>query len=638
MFSILNNQKCISDYDQYIKFENTLDEFIMKKIKEFKDNYRKLNNIIEFDSKDKYAFRNIIEERYKVINHVEYPFYEYFYYFNYINEDYLLNYLNHSEKDKFPVLLKYLENHYSNKKVNLYSLEKLPLFNKVLNLFSESYSYQIKRDKAKTLPLKGETIYSENKNLIDDFINYYNYLQIKNEKNNSIMKLSPENYLCDFFIDDNNDFGRSYKKIYKEFIKEENKEILPLLNNKIEKQIFEKNCKDEINIQSASPNEIFIINNFSQTFFLNEAMRFFSFNEKIFNCSYRKFALYKDEEYNLTYINYDLLENQMTEILLRNKKLFNDSITTFVYFNEDLTFENTNLITTFIDEYEVTNDIIDIEDKKILYKFFKENEEKENLLNSIFQNFNELILFLNNNKKVTKQKSKKALIFNGNNKIYETFPALEGKVSQEFKDLFNNKDNLIIYKIPCLFEYYRNLIFKSIKKGLAKYQIDIKEEKKELIEKCLKDQTFIDKDILREAIRNFIILFLNLVKDKENKVKNNQNNFVIYFDIRDIWPKNIYNKSNDNFKKELENLQKMEVNLNQILSLYNYLGDNINEDYFKDVKKAIERENDAKKEEELKEQEPYQSKGGNDGNNYDNDEDSNSDEYDDDNAFDKIFA
>ena len=41
---------------------------------------------------------------------IEYPFYQYFYYSDYIDEDYIDNILKNKDKSNYPVLAKYLEN------------------------------------------------------------------------------------------------------------------------------------------------------------------------------------------------------------------------------------------------------------------------------------------------------------------------------------------------------------------------------------------------------------------------------------------------------------------------------------------------------------------------------------------------
>ena len=390
LFSALNKHKIINDFNVLDEFEKNLDILIHKKIDSFIKDYKTLNKSMN----DSFSFQDFIEEKYDNLNDKEYPFYNYFYYSDYINETYLLKRIK-SKKEKYPVLFKVLENN-SNLKRNQYSLDNLPNFNEVLNLFIEKYFYSINREKAKVLQLKDlkdDDIYLNNRNEIKTFINFYNNLKLKDSKNKEI-KLSDESQIADFFVDDGNEFGKSYKKIYAEFIKIQNAEINDLLENKIEQEIFERDCKDKINIQSANSNEVFITT-FSEKF---------SFDEVVFNSSYRKIAFDRNyNSHNQFEVNLDLIEDEMTELLLKNKKLFNDSIINFVYSNEKLEFENTNIITEFNKLYTIEN--INLKDKILLYKFYQNNKEKnlEFFLN-ILKDFNQTIILLNNNKKLLNEK------------------------------------------------------------------------------------------------------------------------------------------------------------------------------------------------------------------------------------------
>ena len=289
-------------------------------------------------------------------------------------------------------------------------------------------------------------------------------------------------------------------------------------------------------------------------------------------------------------IDLETVEDKMTELLLKNKKLFNDSIINFIYANEDLEFENKDIITIFNNEYEIEN--IKIEDKEILYKFYNRNKENQNLFKTIFNDFIQLIIFLNKNKILLREEKKKGISIKDDSKIEETFKDLGEKVSKHFKELFAKKDNFTLNKTTYLFEYFRNLILGMVKLELKVFQYDLEEEQKNLIETCFKEQRLITKEQFKFTLRSFIVLFLNLVNDKENKIRRNPNNMVNYLDIPDIWDKSIYN--NENFKKELDNLKKINVKINQIIYLYDFLGDNINNDYFNDVKKVIDKEKELK--------------------------------------------
>ena len=117
-------------------------------------------------------------------------------------------------------------------------MNNINLFNSVLNLINEKYTNKISREYAEKKQLKDEEIYVNNKDLIDKFINFYNNLNIKEA---NCQKLSIDNPLCDFLLDDNNKFGIIYKSIYQNFAKEQNEKLENLLDNKIERGVFDMN-------------------------------------------------------------------------------------------------------------------------------------------------------------------------------------------------------------------------------------------------------------------------------------------------------------------------------------------------------------------------------------------------------------
>jgi len=98
-----------------------------------------------------------------------------------------------------------------------------------------------------------------NKKLIDDFFDFYYKLEINNDKG-EIIKLSNEKNLIDLFINDDNVIGKSYKKIYKNFVNEQNTKIENLLENKIQNGIFDNNYRTKINIQQISGKKYLLLN------------------------------------------------------------------------------------------------------------------------------------------------------------------------------------------------------------------------------------------------------------------------------------------------------------------------------------------------------------------------------------------
>ena len=128
-----------------------------------------------------------------------------------------------------------------------------------------------------------------------------------------------------------NKYGDSYKNIYKKFAKEQNEKLLILLDNKIDRGIFDINCKEKINIQQINDIEVFTLILPKET----------SFIDILFNSSYRKILDSEAINYELIKkfkINYDLIEEYMIDLLLKNKKLLDDDINGFSYNNEEFEY------------------------------------------------------------------------------------------------------------------------------------------------------------------------------------------------------------------------------------------------------------------------------------------------------------
>jgi len=579
LFPILNTEKRIDNYESYAKFESNLETNIQKIIKKYKEDINKNNLIKRKNDTDKSSFIFILKEIYKSSDYKkeEYPFYEYFYFTDYLNEEYISEKLSHMDENKYPVLKSYLESKKTQKADN-YSLENLNLFNSVLNLINEKYSNKIPREYAEKKKLKDEEIYNNNKNLIDKFITFYNDLKLSNQK------LSTDNYLIDFLLDSDNKFGKTYKNIYEKFAKEQNEKLENLLDSKIESGIFDINCKNKINIQQINEKEIFTLSFQKQN----------SFIDILFDASYRKILdnearsneLYKEYE-----INYDLIEENMTEQLLKNKKLLNGEITEFIYNNEVFANQVTNLITSFKKKY---NKNISIYDKVAIYKFYKDNSNNPLLFKNMINDFIELIKYLNDKKKENEDKIKentktKDIDITEETKISDVVNKLNDTFSNEFIKIFENNEGLTVDKASEIFLYYLKLSFDFIKDQLKNYQNELDDKTKEAIKNYYQIEHPISQKNFACAIRLFTTLVLFLEEDKENKIKSNRNNLVNYLKAPDLWNKDIY--ENDDFNKNLNELKLFNAQINQILSLYETLGKDIEPNFVNDVLDQIEKEN-----------------------------------------------
>ena len=624
LFEKLHKQECINNYEDLIKFENELEILIQENLNKLKIKIEKYKEIEEKYINDEKSGIALLKEIYNKdkYDHKNYPYYEHFYYTDYLDEEYINKILLGKNKNEFPILRKYLEYKKQKKISDKYPLDKLIIFNKVLNLFNDKYSNQISREKAEKTIIKDSNIYEnpEYKKLIDEFIELFNSFKEKEEGKNEIIKLDiNKNCLCDFLLVDDNKYGKSYKRIYRNFIKKQNEELKKLFEKKTEKLIFNDDYINSINVQQIKEDEIF-------TFNLPKKFNFF---EVICNSSYRKVIDTQDyKDYNEYKINLNSIESKMTDLLLKNKKLLNNEIIGFNFNNEIFSYE----INDSIYNFKYGDKKISIEDKVIFYNYIMENNGNNEKYKIIINNFITLIEYLNK----IKQYENSAI--NEYTKIYEIeIVKYHKNISKEFLDIFMNQNNLVVNKIPNMFDCYLKLIFKYIKDDIEKYQEKIEINKKEvniieyakenkekeeqkyyIDEKILQkiDKIFEDKDMIiqKETLATAIRLFISLIlyrekeKDKDKKIKSNRKNIVEYLKSKDLWEERIYNDSR--FEENLEKIKELNIKINKILWLYYYLMKDKNEDFEKDILEYIkeleedkERIRNEKKEREREEKE-----------------------------------
>ena len=244
---------------------------------------------------------------------------------------------------------------------------------------------------------------------------------------------------------------------------------------------------------------------------------------------------------------------------------------------------------------------------------------------TIINDFITLIKYLN--------KIKDNNIINENTKISEIeIVKTKKNISKDFQDIFinnNDKDNnnkgnndLIVNKIPNMFDYYLKIIFKYIKKDIEKYQ-EKKEDKnegdkkkendkkekskfyfdeitiKKLDEIFEKKDMIIKKESLATAIRLFIsiVLYREKEKDKDKKIKLNRKNIIEYLKSKDIWEANIYNDGQ--FEENLEKIKSLNIKIKEILWFYYYLIDNKDEGFENEVKEHLKKIKDKEEKKRL---------------------------------------
>ena len=135
------------------------------------------------------------------------------------------------------------------------------------------------------------------------------------------------------------------------------------------------------------------------------------------------------------------------------------------------------------------------------------------------------------------------------------------------------------------------MIFAEVKEEIKNYQdqnnnYQLEEEIIEKLNEFFDKEPLISKDDFKRAIRLFITLVLFREEDKENKIKNNHKNLINYLKAQDLWDKIIFD--DENFIENLNELKLFNLQINQILSLYNYLTDNKEENFFEEIQNYID--------------------------------------------------
>ena len=586
LFPILNKQKTIDNYKDLYKLEEILESKIQELIYKFILDGNSLEPLNIDEDNDKNSTINLLKENFakEFYKDDEFPFYKYFYFTDYLNERHLKEKLTIFAAKKYPVLKTYLDFKIDNREEkNKNLLDNLHLFNNSLNIISQKYCYNVSREYAEKAKFQDEDIYKNNKILFDNFIKFYNNLDLKELQ--SKHSLNSSNSLADFFIEDTNEYGKSYKIIYKAFIQKQNEKLESLLDEKIAKDIFDNNCKDKKKIEEIKEEEIFTLN----------LPKKISFIEILFNYSHRN-ALNKYpidyKAYKSYDINYDYIEEKMTELLLKNKKLLIDDndtyITDFIYNNEEFNNKVSDSIATFNKRYTIKDLIID--DRVIIYKFCLGTINNFNLYKSMIKGFITLINILNNYRKedINGENNK----FKEDSKINDVIEELKDPTLSDLKKLFEQNDSLTVNKLSNIFDYYLRAIFECINSDIKKYQDkDLDKNKKTELDNYFKSEHIIKKNNFAYAIRLFIslVLFLEEDKDKEKKIKFNRNNIINYLKAVDFWETDL----NEKILKNLDELKIKNFQVNQIISLYEILDKDIESNYFDDVNQKINAENNV---------------------------------------------
>ena len=217
----------------------------------------------------------------------------------------------------------------------------------------------------------------------------------------------------------------------------------------------------------------------------------------------------------------------------------------------------------------------------IFYEFYKEYKHIY-ILKYIIKDFLKLINILNYKRQNNYGKEDK---IREESKIYEVVNKSKNIFSTYFIKIFEKNESLTIDKTLDIIDYYLKLIFGDLIKEINNYQEELNDTSKEIINEYFTSEHLISKKDLSCAIRLFISLVLSLEEDKEAKIAQNDNNIMNYLFQLDFWKKEIY--TNENFIQNYKEIKSFNIKINQIVSLFNFIGKDFEDDFNDDVKKNI---------------------------------------------------
>ena len=327
----------------------------------------------------------------------------------------------------------------------------------------------------------------------------------------------------------------------------ENVERLEYLKNKI---------KQEINPQKANKYNIlnFDITTENYASFL-EMVLFYSYKDS-FNENF-EFEFSKRDKIKF---NLEEIEEQLEYLLLPGKKKFNSKLDFVIYKYEGFRNQNSSILSTFIDKYPQKK--LEEDEKRILYEFRSEQYSIDEFKKILFS-IQLMITFYN--EQLSIDKNSDILVSDTINDFPPYF-----KIPEETKNLFKNP--FTMSKIISVYEYFELLCFEEFKKNIdPSYKEEINEDKKNAIDKYFEEHQniILNKLTISTTIRKFISRSLVGIRE-DLEIGPNIELFSILIYKEDCWNKEIF--TNAHFDREIEDLQKIDIKVGEILKLYDILG------------------------------------------------------------------
>ena len=291
--------------------------------------------------------------------------------------------------------------------------------------------------------------------------------------------------------------------------------------------------------------------------------------------------------------DYDLIENMLEKEFLLGKKLFLSKQKTFIFSNNVFSDERNNILIKLNENEKNPQKEIEKENMRYIEDFLDNNQDE---LKDIYYNLQYIIIYLMEYEKESTYNCQTMRI----EYIINIIEKGNFKMNEQLKQ-FMNISSLLINNLLSFYEIIELKVFNNLTQDLKvkinknKLEINIKEETKNIINKNLKNNMFINEEILTNGIKKYILRYcLGDNKNSNNILDKFNKNFGDIFNRSDIFRK----ISNDaRFKSESKNLININKDGNCVLKyFYNILFSDKAEE--KEQKEKIEQKEQKEQKDE----------------------------------------
>ena len=569
---LIKNSTSMSQKDERIAFETTINTFVTNSINEYlqyKPKYEPKNReILQTDSN---SIQSIVKESYspEFYSKDDYPFYEFFMRPSYPKIEELKDIME-MEKTKYPVLNAFFLDKPDIQKGNtsIQKLRYLKDINPFANRMMDQYSYAITRKEAKTKKIEDELININEEHLNEEyrvFENAWNELKYETTqyqcRNMGVEHTLSKTDSLAYVLNDDGEigYGMHLASMYQNFITYQNEFLSRIIDNLSEQSIlkfYKASIEKKIIVQEASEKEIVSITQSDiESLLINYTKR---------DCYQDGSIVYSN--YKMIHYDLELLNDYFGHLVLQGKRLFQDEKNQrfVVYCNEAYSGNRSSMLIDFVNKYPQKK--MKKETKDIMVNALKEKNDNDSI--RFMLSLQCLMCYLL--KQNYTESETIGEIVNGELPVYVN-------IKESFKIFFQNRNEFRLDNILELYQYIELKTFKVIIDNLPlTYKDELNNNQKDKIQKYFKEKKdlLITREILQCALMRFIIRYLTGTR-QDIDIKNEEDLIIRLQYREDIWDKEIM--SNEKFDDEIYEIMTFAVKVSNCVSFYNTLINNKSE-------------------------------------------------------------